>query len=114
MHERRVQPALACIAATVIRPGVCPARTWPLRPRTCTCTLPAGFPEVKYADMAEALARAGYRVVVVEQVGHMAWHGDIPPPASLPDPFPHCMRACVHCMRACTACMWGAGGWVSI
>ncbi len=29
----------------------------------------AGFPEVKYADMAESLARAGYRVVVVEQVG---------------------------------------------
>jgi DNA mismatch repair ATPase MutS len=28
----------------------------------------AGFPEVKYADMAERLARAGYRVVVVEQV----------------------------------------------
>lgn len=28
----------------------------------------AGFPEVKYADMAESLARAGYRVVVVEQV----------------------------------------------
>ncbi|GIL60874.1 hypothetical protein Vafri_15713 [Volvox africanus] len=27
----------------------------------------AGFPEVKYADMAERLARAGYRVVVVEQ-----------------------------------------------
>ncbi|GLC55756.1 hypothetical protein PLESTB_001025500 [Pleodorina starrii] len=27
----------------------------------------AGFPEVKYADMAESLARAGYRVVVVEQ-----------------------------------------------
>ncbi|KAG2496433.1 hypothetical protein HYH03_005657 [Edaphochlamys debaryana] len=27
----------------------------------------AGFPEIKYADMAEALARAGYRVVVVEQ-----------------------------------------------
>ncbi|PNW83581.1 hypothetical protein CHLRE_05g235750v5 [Chlamydomonas reinhardtii] len=27
----------------------------------------AGFPEVKYADMAEGLARAGYRVVVVEQ-----------------------------------------------
>ncbi|KAG2424293.1 hypothetical protein HXX76_014671 [Chlamydomonas incerta] len=27
----------------------------------------AGFPEVKYGDMAEGLARAGYRVVVVEQ-----------------------------------------------
>ncbi|GFR46110.1 hypothetical protein Agub_g7598, partial [Astrephomene gubernaculifera] len=27
----------------------------------------AGFPEVKYADMAERLARAGYRVVVIEQ-----------------------------------------------
>jgi DNA mismatch repair protein MSH6 len=28
----------------------------------------AGFPEVRYHDMAEALARAGYKVVVVEQV----------------------------------------------
>ncbi|GFH06764.1 DNA mismatch repair protein, partial [Haematococcus lacustris] len=27
----------------------------------------AGFPEIRYHDMAEALARAGYRVVVVEQ-----------------------------------------------
>jgi DNA mismatch repair protein MSH6 len=27
----------------------------------------AGFPEVRYHEMAEALARAGYRVVVVEQ-----------------------------------------------
>lgn len=29
----------------------------------------SGFPEVRYHQMAEALARAGYRVVVVEQVG---------------------------------------------
>jgi hypothetical protein len=29
----------------------------------------AGFPEIKYHEMAEALARAGHRVVVVEQVG---------------------------------------------
>lgn len=27
-----------------------------------------GFPEIRYHDMAEGLARAGYRVVVVEQV----------------------------------------------
>jgi hypothetical protein len=29
----------------------------------------AGFPEAAYSSMAEQLARAGYRVVVVEQVG---------------------------------------------
>jgi hypothetical protein len=29
----------------------------------------AGFPEAAYAGMAEQLARAGHRVVVVEQVG---------------------------------------------
>jgi hypothetical protein len=29
----------------------------------------AGFPEAAYHTMAEQLARAGYRVVVVEQVG---------------------------------------------
>lgn len=29
----------------------------------------AGFPEAAYNGMAERLARAGYRVVVVEQVG---------------------------------------------
>lgn len=29
----------------------------------------AGFPEAAYHNMAEQLARAGYRVVVVEQVG---------------------------------------------
>jgi hypothetical protein len=29
----------------------------------------AGFPEAAYHSMAEQLARAGYRVVVVEQVG---------------------------------------------
>lgn len=37
---------------------------------SCVHTQPhAGFPESKYHDMAEALARAGHRVVVVEQVG---------------------------------------------
>lgn len=34
-----------------------------------------GFPEAAYRQYAEALARAGYKVVVVEQVHTMAWSG---------------------------------------
>lgn len=33
----------------------------------------AGFPEAAYHAMAEQLARAGYRVVVVEQVSRLGW-----------------------------------------
>jgi hypothetical protein len=34
----------------------------------------AGFPEIRYHHFAEGLARAGYRVVVVEQV-RKEWRG---------------------------------------
>jgi DNA mismatch repair protein MSH6 len=34
----------------------------------------AGFPEAAYHSMAQQLARAGYRVVVVEQVRPAAQH----------------------------------------
>jgi hypothetical protein len=46
----------------------------------------AGFPEAAYHSMAEQLARAGYRVVVVEQV-HIAYHSSL------------CSKACM-CFRA--------------